>query len=69
MPNDDQPSTDRPGLTAAKVVAFLGISRSHAYRHAEELGAYRVGRRVLFDPDVVEQIRRRPQLADRPQET
>lgn len=66
MCDDEQPKAQKRWLRAAVVVAVTGLSRAHVYRHAADLGGRQVGRRWLFDPDVIATFER---PADRPQET
>lgn len=50
-PTDRPQDAAREALTAAELAARLGVAVKTIYRHADELGAIRVGRCVRFDPD------------------
>jgi len=46
-------SSDAPStlVGAPELAAQLGVDAKSVYRHADELGAIRVGRRLRFDPE------------------
>jgi excisionase family DNA binding protein len=47
-------------LSADEAAARLGVSKGYAYRHAEELGGVRIGRRLVFPARALARVGRRP---------
>jgi hypothetical protein len=44
------PAGTQPLVSAAELAERLGVDLKSVYRHSEQLGAIRVGRRLRFDP-------------------
>jgi excisionase family DNA binding protein len=42
-----------PKMSAKQVAVMLGVSERHVLNHQRELGAFKMGRRVIFDLDKI----------------